>query len=438
MTRLLVIILILLLTDSAFSQEENNKSGWTFGVLPAVSFNTDLGFQFGGLINLYDYGDGSDYPNYNHSLFLEISAYTKGSGTYQLMFDSDHLIPGINLTTDIAYIPDQAYDFYGFNGYVSVYNADWVTDKTRMFYKHKRNLFRFKNDIKGKIYGDNLFWNAGLTLKNFAISSVDVDKLNKGKDPGDLLPDPETEPGVYELYKEWGILDNEEVDGGFITALKAGITFDSRDYKTNAMKGIWFETGIEFSPSFLSEESFAIFYIIHRQYFTIIERDLSFAYRIGYQSAISGEIPYYYQTQIITSLLPGTVSEGLGGAKNLRGIMRNRVIGEGVVYGNAELRWKAWHFNWINNNFYLGVVGFFDLGQVTKLVDFQIPGSGTFPVGEDASNYFNPGSEKMHMSTGAGLRGVMNENFVVAIDLGFALNDQDGTNGLYIGLNYLF
>ena len=44
----------------------------------------------------------------------------------------------------------------------------------------------------------------------------------------------------------------------------------------------------------------------------------------------------------------------------------------------------------------------------------------------------------MHTSYGGGLRIVMNENFVIAVDYGVAANKQDGTSGMYIGLNYLF
>jgi len=32
----------------------------------------------------------------------------------------------------------------------------------------------------------------------------------------------------------------------------------------------------------------------------------------------------------------------------------------------------------------------------------------------------------------------MNQNFVIAADYGKATNEQDGTSGRYIGLNYLF
>jgi hypothetical protein len=42
------------------------------------------------------------------------------------------------------------------------------------------------------------------------------------------------------------------------------------------------------------------------------------------------------------------------------------------------------------------------------------------------------------MSAGASMMLAMNQNFVIAIDFGKALNKQDGNIGFSIGLNYLF
>ncbi|MDZ7739376.1 MAG: hypothetical protein U5K32_10020 [Bacteroidales bacterium] len=440
MKRTITLFLVLTSCLSVFSQDENIKTGWNLGGVPAVTYSTDLGFQYGVVLNLFDYGDGSRYPSYNQMFYFEVSRFTKGSSTYRIMFDSETLIPGISITSDLAYLTDQAYDFYGFNGYEAVYNKEWTDSdldagiyKTRMFYNTDRKLFRFKNDIKGRLAGENFQWNAGLELKNFVFGPVDVERLNKGKDEN-LLPDVD---GLYDKYIDWGLIGPEEADGGFITTIKAGVTYDSRDFKANAMKGIWVETGIEASPSFISDEGFAKFFAIYRQYFTIIPEDLSFAYRLGYQTTIAGDVPWYHQNQIITSVLAGTTSEGLGGSKNLRGVLRNRIIGDGLFYANAEFRWKAIRFNLINQNFYIGFVGFGDFGMVTDKIDFEVPEQLVMGLDEQ-DDYFKPGAEKMHMSTGLGLRVVMNQNFIISADFGKALNEQDGNIGFYIGLNYLF
>ncbi|MBA4322832.1 MAG: hypothetical protein C0408_08455, partial [Odoribacter sp.] len=423
------------------AQESEVKTGWSLGPLPTITFDTDLGFQYGGLINLFNYGKGDIYPKYYQSLYFEVSHFTKGSGIFRFMFDSEHLIPGIRLTTDLSYLTDEAYDFYGFNGYDAIINKSWVNNDsadyvTRMFYRHKRGLFRFKNDFQGKLAGEKLLWNAGFAVQKFKIGSVDTAKLNKDKDPADRLPN---EPGLYDLYQDWGILSGDEANGGLINTIKLGITFDTRDNRANPMKGIWTEAGMETSQKFLgSEASFGKFYFTHRQYITLIPNDLAFAYRLGYQQTIFGTVPFYYQSQVIVSVLRGATSEGLGGSKSIRGIWRNRVIGDGFVYGNAELRWKAVRFNFINQNWYIGVNCFTDFGMVTDKIKFTEP--VITPNGHDwyTSDFFRKGAEKMHFSAGGGLRIVMNENFIIAIDLGKALNEQDGGMGFYMGLNYLF
>jgi len=420
------------------------KTGWNFGVLPAVTFDTDMGFQYGGLIDLYNYGTGDIYPEYYHKFYLEISRFTKGSAIYRFNYESWDLIPGVRTFTDLSLLTDRAFDFYGFNGYDAVINKGWFDQelgtgdyRTRMFYRLDRSLFRFKNDFEGSLSGENLKWNAGFAIQNFRLDSVDVAKFNKGKDAADWLPWVSDEPGLYDLYRQWGIFSPEEADGGLINTIKAGISYDTRDNRPNPMKGLWTEGGIELSGKFMgSEATFAKFYLTHRQYFTLIPNDLSFVYRLGYQQTLFGDVPFYYQSQVIVSALRGAYSEGLGGSKTLRGIWRYRVIGDGFFYGNAELRWKAVRFSFINQNFYIGLNAFSDFGLVTDKIKFTIPDLTS--TGYNPADFFKPDAEKLHVAAGAGLRVVMNENFIIAVDLGKAFNEQDGNMGFYMGLNYLF
>jgi len=422
------------------AKKEVTKDGWNFGALPTITYDTDLGLQYGALVNLYDYGDGSAYPKYNHSLYFEISRFTKGSGINRFYYDSDKLIKGLRTSVDISYLSDQAYDFFGYNGYDAVVNYDWIDDadpnyKSRMFYKYDRKMFRFKVDLSGKIKGDNVKWIGGLNLLNFKLASVDIDKLNKGKEGADLLPPVAEQPGLYENYQQWGVVSEEEANGGFVPLVKAGIVYDSRDNRPNPMKGIWTEAVIEGASELLgSESSFAKLSLTHRQYFTIIPRDLSLVYRLNYQTSIGGHVPFYYQSQVIVSELKGASSEGLGGGSTIRGASRNRVVGDGYFLGNIEARWKFARFQFINNNFYLGLNGFVDFGMVTKKIEID-PTASSIP---DEKNYFDYGAEQMHVSYGAGLRIVMNENFIIKCDYGRVTDDRDGDSGMYIALNYLF
>lgn len=449
MKKMFLSALILIMSISVFSQKEEKtevvKDGWNFGALPTITYDTDLGFQYGALVDLYNYGDGSRYPNFNHKLYFEVSRYTKGSGINRFYYESDQLLKGLFSSLDLSYLSDQAYDFFGFNGYDAVVNYDWIDDskpddvyKSRMFYKYNRKMFRLKVDLNGKLIGEHVKWVAGTNLLNFKLGSVDIERLNKGKKDDDLLPPVSEQPGLYEKYQEWGIISEEEADGGFLPLLKAGLVYDSRDNRPNPMKGIWTEAVIEGAPGFLgAESSFTKLSLTHRQYFTIIKNDLSLAYRLNYQTTIGGQTPFYYQTQVIVSELKGATSEGLGGGSTLRGIVRNRVVGDGYFLGNIEARWKFVRFKFINNNFYLGLNGFMDFGRVTKKVDIKYSASWPDIVGY-SDDFFAKDAEKMHFSYGAGLRVVMNQNFVVKLDYGIAADERDGTSGMYIGLNYLF
>lgn len=441
---LLAVVPGVLIAQDDGGKKQVEKNGWNFGALPTITFDTDLGFQYGALVDLYNYGDGSRYPKYNHKLYFEVSRFTKGSGINRFYYDSDRLIPGLQTSVDISYLSDQAYDFFGYNGYDAVVNYNWMDDedpgyKTRMFYKYDRKMFRIKADLVGKLSGEKLKWTAGFNMLNFKIGLVDIDKLNKGQDEANKLPGHAEQPGLFQKYQDWGIIKKEEADGGFIPALKAGLVYDSRDNKPNPMKGIWTEAVVEGAPEFLgAETSFAKLSLTHRQYFTIIKDDLSFAYRLNYQTGIAGHTPFYYQTQVIVSEQKSATSEGLGGGSNLRGVKRNRVIGDGYFLGNIEARWKFVRFQLINNNFYLGLNGFVDFGKVTKQMKGMENVSESNMGGDKLKDYYDSDAEKLHVSYGAGLRIAMNENFIIRVDYGMAADERDGKSGMYIGLNYLF
>ncbi len=442
--------MLLILVLPLSGQEKKEKVGWKFGgALPATTYDSNLGFQYGALVEFFNYGDPSVYPDFLDHTYTEVSRFTKGSGIYRMMYESNHFLGKTYLCVDLSYLPDKAYDFYGFNGYESVFNKNWMKDmddglyKTRMFYRLERNQFRIKADLQGKLSGEHLKWGAGFAFQNFMLGSVDINKLNKGKDAEDLLPVVTEQPGLYEIYRDsLGIISSNEADGGWVNTLKAAVVWDSRDNRPNPMKGIWSELGVEIAPAFLGNDwGFSKFYITHRQYFTLKEDDLSFVYRLGYQTTLSGTAPFFYQSQVITSRLTGATNEGLGGASTLRGVLRNRVVGDGFLMGNFELRWKPVYFRFLKQDCYLGINAFYDFGIITDKI--ELPDNLRSRFDNNLTDYifddfFNPGGESLHQCAGISIMPVMNQNFVIAIDLGKSFNKQDGNIGFSFGLNYLF
>ena len=411
------------------------KKGWTFGGLPVLSFDSDLGVQLGALGGLYNYGDGSRYPNYDHYIYAEASFYTKGSSLFRLYYDSDKLIKNLRVTADLTYKPDHLYDFFGFNGYMSVYNPDWVEDSTRVFYKIRQNMFRFMFLLQGNITSKHFKWVAGIDFYNLDISDVDINHLNKGKDPEDLIPSTDTVPTLYDLYQDWGLINKDEAKGGFYTALKTGLIFDTRDNEPNPHRGVWSEILLISAPKFTSNmnSGFLKLSVIHRQYFGIV-KNLVFAYRLGFMSTIVGETPWYAENRLYPTYLRGSSSEGLGGAKTLRGILRNRVVGKGIGYGNFEFRWRIWQSVVFKQNLSFSLSGFFDTGRV--LVEMKKKEIENLP--QDIKARYFEGKDSFHNSVGGGLHLAMNENFMLSVDVGKALDKRDGNIGVYIGLGYLF
>lgn len=105
------------------SEDQKIKKGLSFGVFPTITYNSDLGFQYGGLIDLYNYGEGDIYQKYYSRYFLEISRFTKSSGKNHFSYESNRLIIGRTFLFDVMYQPDEQFDFLSANGYESVYNS---------------------------------------------------------------------------------------------------------------------------------------------------------------------------------------------------------------------------------------------------------------------------------------------------------------------------
>lgn len=331
-------------------------------------------------------------------------------------------------------MPEQAVDFFGFNGYKSDYNPEWTETgkdayKTRMFYKHERNILRFKADFGGDLPVKNLSWALGYNFMKVDIRSVDIDKLNEGQDEDEILPDTAT---LYDHYMDWGIIEEDEADGGMHHSIKTGLVYDSRDNEACPMKGIWTEAVL--FNSFGNEYNFGKLAVTHRQYFTLIEKDLSFAYRLGYQGIVWGEAPFYMYPYMVYSYMPSSTIDGLGGAKSVRGLIRNRVVSKSVGFANLEFRYKFWRFKFINQNWYLAISPFLDIGRSIDLVDID---KNEIPGYINKEKYFSD-NEDFHFTYGVGIHAAMNENFVIAADIGIPVKDDDGSLGVYIGMNWLF
>lgn len=411
----LTLLLIVIATGSFKHLSATDvKKGWNFGPLPAISYNSDLGFQYGALCDIYWFGDGSQYPHYIHKFNVEVSKYTKGTGVYHFFYDSKHLLKGLRTTIDFSYLTDRMMDFYGYNGYLSPY----LRDRGESFYKFDRNLLRATIDLQGKIKG-NLAWVAGVGVYKYRTGGV---KLQECED----------ELSLFRYYVQEGLIKDDEKNGGTRMELKLGLVYDTRDNEADPYRGFKGEAISLISPGFGSQ-SYTKLYLSASAYVPLYKEKLTFAFRAAYQGTVTGEQPFYMLQNITTLYFRQITSEGLGGLNTIRGVLRNRVVGAGLFLSNVELRYRFASFTFLGQQWYLAVNPFFDAGRVVQYYRYDKMTTSLIP------GVYNPGQkEKMHMSAGAGIKAVMNRNFVISAEWGKPFNKADGDNGLSIGLNFIF
>ena len=443
------------------SKKDIVKTGLNFGPLPAVAFDADKGFQLGALLNIYNFGDGSTYPNPMSHWYFEASFFTKGSQLFVVSYDNKTLIPGVRWSTAVTLTNDKAMDFYGFNGYRSYYDAEMVAlgkDKSNMdnyIYTPKYRINRIallaKTDFVGNIWNKKLFWEAGYHFSYFKQGykneqALNLDKVNKNKDPEKMFP--ADEPTIFDLYRRWGIISEEEAWGGINSTVRLGLLFDTRDKEGAPSRGIWAEGHLMLAPKWLGTTNpYYRYSLTFRHYLPIVDRDiLTFAYRLNYEGTIGDKAPYYV-LPYITTVGQSYDRDGMGGYRTIRGIMRNRVQGLDMASYNAELRWRFVNFQLWKQNIAFGLSVFSDGTMVTKEYDMSFKGDEQYRA--EYENYMSQGadSDRPHITVGAGLRFIMNQNFIVAFEYGMPISkfsknpiikNQDGKGAFYINTGFLF
>ena len=453
-------------TQTEVQEEKTNKkdivkTGLNFGPLPAVAFDADKGFQLGALLNIYNFGDGSTYPNPMSHWYFEASFFTKGSQLFVVSYDNKTLIPGVRWSTAVTLTNDKAMDFYGFNGYRSYYDAEMVAlgkDKSNMdnyIYTPKYRINRIallaKTDFVGNIWNKKLFWEAGYHFSYFKQGykneqALNLDKINKNKDPEKMFP--ADEPTIFDLYRRWGIISEEEAWGGINSTVRLGLLFDTRDKEGAPSRGIWAEGHLMLAPKWLGTTNpYYRYSLTFRHYLPIVDRDiLTFAYRLNYEGTIGDKAPYYV-LPYITTVGQSYDRDGMGGYRTIRGIMRNRVQGLDMASYNAELRWRFVNFQLWKQNIAFGLSVFSDGTMVTKEYDMSFKGDEQYRA--EYENYMSQGadSDRPHITVGAGLRFIMNQNFIVAFEYGMPISkfsknpiikNQDGKGAFYINTGFLF
>ena len=392
MRTLIFAVVVLFAVAASSVSAQDRPTGREYAGLPVLSFDADEGFGYGVLLELYDYGAAGVQP-YLYTLQPTIVWSTGGRRDYTLFFDAPHLLPeGWRTDAYLASETQIASPYYGIG------NASTYLEELELEDPYLYRFGRTRTQLRVNVQRDLGRW--GLrALGGFGVSHVSIDAVPY--DSGTTLVE--------------SLMSSGQVPTGYWNYVRAGLIRDTRDREVGPRSGSWSELLVQRASEALgSEDDFTRYTATDRRYVTLLP-GLVFANRLLVQQ-VAGEAPFYELFTIESSFKQ---QEGLGGAKTLRGVPKNRYVGKGTFLWNAELRWRAADWVMLGKPFHVVLNGFLDSGRVWS--------HESVPVAELLSD--------LHHGYGGGVRVGMGENFVVAVDGG---TSADAGLGIYIGLGYLY
>lgn len=372
---------------------DSRPDGLEFAGLPALGFNSDDGLIYGVLLEVYQYGDGLSRP-YVYTIQPALELSTEGKRELRLFFDAPHLLPpGWRLDAYLASEEQVATPFYGL-GNESGHDPSLEEEPNPYYYRFGRTRNQLRVNVQRELGVAALRLLAGGAVSHVSLDAVPFDSGTT------LVAD---------------LVSSTSVPTGWWNSLRAGLVRDTRDREVGPRRGSWSELLVQHVPRWLgSEASYTRLTLADRRYWSL-RPGLVLANRVLVQQ-VMGDAPFYELSTVESSFKQ---QEGLGGAKTVRGLPKNRYAGNGLLIWNLEARWRAAEFALAGRSFHVVLSGFADSGRVWME---ESPGVDEL-FGE------------LHTGYGGGVRLGMGESFVVAVDGG--VSDGYGL-ALYIGLGYLF
>ena len=370
-------------TTPAAAEPPKKERGVDAIALPLLSYNSDLGFTYGGVAGAYIYAPG--HSPYQHGIALQAMFTSRGQQSHYLRYDGPQLIGPMRLEARLEYRRELRSPFYG-PGNVSAQDFQGNEGEERFNYV-KRSPGAFIR-LRGRPWGETHPFQSYVGY-SWKYTGVDL-----------------FEASVLEELKPVGI------EGGPTGQLMAGVLWDTRDNEADPVRGGVEEVGLRVSGSATwSRYQYAGVTLSERRYWQLGPRFI-LAQRLTLDM-LFGEVPFF--EWVNTGGV--STSEGIGGMSSVRGIERNRFAGNVKAFTNTELRFRAFNFDLFKAPVTVGGVGFVDLGRVWH------PGVTDGPWW------------KWHPGVGAGVR-LTRRAAVVRFD--YAISPETGRQRMYLNFGHMF
>lgn len=347
--------------------------------LPALAYNSDLGFIGGGLFSRYKYENGLR-PFYSY-LHVNALLSTKGLISSTVFYDKPNVFNTEQRLTSEVYISRFLQNpYYGIGNYAELPQA--LKDSAD-YYLYKSFSTGFEFILRRPI------------IKNTEGAQLDI-----------------FGQAVFDYRTPWGnnsdqlilIEQPRGVDGIRASALGAGLIWENRNNEFDPTSGTFVKAGIEIGQTiFGSSTNYFKLESEARAYASFhLLKDITFANRLTFHHT-SGALPYWKLAE-------------MGGEDSMRGYPENRFRDNNALYLNTELRTWLWEFP--EYDVRLGGTIFVDVGR-------------TFPNNAGLDNIFN---DLKYTFGFGGNSSFFTDDFILRGDIGFS----DEGYGIYFTAGYMF
>ena len=398
-------------------QEEETEpwqeQGYGWGALPALNYNSDEGFGFGAVGDIYRY-DGVTSP-YRGDLGFLVFFTAKGSQYHRLNLDILR-IGGepVRLTTSLQFQATKSRNYCGLTppGDCDEGAAERVADDLGLVgterddFVHRYYLVRVIDPFLSLIVRYELGWLGSHRVEAFG------GWLGQLVIPGDFGTDQPYANSLYDQHYPGG-------EEGFLSIVQAGVMFDARDNEPSPTRGTWLEASVRGAGPWSGGRD-------DWEYF-------------GYNATLRGYVPLGTERVVLTDRLvfdgifgdtytgdlarPGgsQIYEFFGGQRAGRGIRAARVLGRARVMNQTELRATVWQPHPFGLRLAITPVALFDVGYWA----------------ENFNDIGNDDKADVVWGVGGGLRVAANQNFIVRFDVGFSPLEE-WVPSIYLDLSNLW
>lgn len=341
---------------------------WEPGVLPVLAGDTDVGFKFGGFVQLARFRDDIKPYAWRGQAMAATSVMDGASGTEfpyrEVFFRLD--VPRVFEVDDLRVIVDGSYLRTTNRGYYGLGNdaaaeRKWAgMDEGSDAYVAARRHYQY--DATTPQVRITALWRVAPEWRWYgdaALRAARIETYPTSHLAADVASEEHSLHGTGEYVEP---------------VLAAGVVFDTRDHETATTSGQWHELSARCTPAAWGTDPYCGANLTLRGYVPLAREQLSIAARV------LGDVVTQRAPLLELSRYGGMAGgPSVGGARGIRGVPQGRLHGRTKLLGNVELRSLLVPFRIASQRFTLGAAAFVDAGRVWTdpfAADPSLDGSG--------------------------------------------------------------